>query len=207
MSILGPLFLSLTAASPIYKGKLADIDTKWEVLAQTFDYRTDEERDPLSEKYVPKSRWSSISYYLSDENRNLDCYNDSKPHPLNLELMEHVRKEAHILGIEIDEKLIKHLGLLLNKDALVIFENKIKVDNEKETLHFDHLQAISLGSVRLRPPPAVDSKIGWRTEFRTADIQITDEQNAAFVMLIYILGRLFYESDEINFYIPISKVE
>lgn len=42
MAILSPLFLALTAASPIFKGKLADIDTRWEVISASVDDRTKE---------------------------------------------------------------------------------------------------------------------------------------------------------------------
>lgn len=121
--------------------------------------------------------------------------------------MSFAKKQAEKLGLTLDEKLIKFLGFLFYKDALAMFTNTINTDNESDTTHFNHMQAIGLHSVRLRPPPSFDSKIGWRMEFRTGDIQLTNEENAAFVMLIFIIGRLFYESDEINFYMPMSLVE
>lgn len=43
-------------------------------------------------------------------------------------------------------------------------------------------------------------------EFRTGCTQLTDDENTAFIMLAYIMARLFYESDEINFYIPMTKL-
>ena len=36
--------LAMSAASPIYRGYLADIDTRWTVIAQSVDDRTKEER-------------------------------------------------------------------------------------------------------------------------------------------------------------------
>lgn len=53
----------------------------------------------------------------------------------------------------------------------------------------------------------MDSSIGWRTEFRTMESQITNDENAAFMLLSHILVRLFFESDELNFYIPITLVD
>lgn len=45
------MFLALTAGSPIFKGKLADIDTRWDIIAASVDDRSPEERDIKSEKY------------------------------------------------------------------------------------------------------------------------------------------------------------
>lgn len=36
--------LALSAASPVHRGYLSDIDTRWPVLSQSFDDRTDEEK-------------------------------------------------------------------------------------------------------------------------------------------------------------------
>ena len=36
--------MALTAASPMYRGYLSDIDTRWTVIAQSVDCRTEEER-------------------------------------------------------------------------------------------------------------------------------------------------------------------
>lgn len=36
--------LALTAASPAYRGQLADVDARWNVIAASVDDRTEEER-------------------------------------------------------------------------------------------------------------------------------------------------------------------
>lgn len=41
---LGPIMLALTAAAPIFKGFLADVDVRWNVISGAVDDRTDEER-------------------------------------------------------------------------------------------------------------------------------------------------------------------
>lgn len=58
--------------------------------------------------------------------------------------------------------------------------------------------------MRFKPPPP-NSNIGWRVEFRSMEIQITDFENAAFAVFIVLLTRAIL-SYGLNFYIPISKV-
>ena len=41
---LTPVMLALSAASPIFRGVLADVDTRWAVISASVDCRTDEER-------------------------------------------------------------------------------------------------------------------------------------------------------------------
>jgi len=39
-----PIMLALTAASPAFRGYLADVDARWDVIAASVDDRTEEER-------------------------------------------------------------------------------------------------------------------------------------------------------------------
>jgi hypothetical protein len=50
-----PIMLALTAASPIYRGYLSDIDVRWGVIAASVDDRTPEERglQPLEHDKYP----------------------------------------------------------------------------------------------------------------------------------------------------------
>lgn len=41
---MGPIMLALTAAAPIFKGFLADVDVRWNVISGAVDDRTEEER-------------------------------------------------------------------------------------------------------------------------------------------------------------------
>jgi hypothetical protein len=67
-----------------------------------------------------------------------------------------------------------------------------------------NIQSTNWQSVRFKPPPP-GSSIGWRVEFRTMEIQLTDFENAAFAVFIALVSRaiLFFD---LNLYIPISKV-
>jgi len=41
---VGPIMLALSAAAPIFRGWLADVDCRWDVIAGSVDDRTEEER-------------------------------------------------------------------------------------------------------------------------------------------------------------------
>jgi glutamate--cysteine ligase catalytic subunit len=59
--------------------------------------------------------------------------------------------------------------------------------------------------MRFKPPPPKSTTIGWRVEFRSMEVQISDFENAAFAVFIVLLTRTIL-SLGLNFYIPISKV-
>jgi len=88
----------------------------------------------------------------------------------------------------------------------VIYRERVEnVDDEKSTEHFENIQSTNWQNVRFKPPtPDVD--IGFRVEFRTMEVQLTDQQNAAFVIFITLLSRaiLYYDLD---LYMPLSKVD
>ena len=54
LAVLSPVFLALTAASPIMKGRLTDRDSRWDVIAASVDDRTPAERqDEREENAMP----------------------------------------------------------------------------------------------------------------------------------------------------------
>lgn len=59
--------------------------------------------------------------------------------------------------------------------------------------------------MRFKPPPP-NSNIGWRVEFRSMEVQLSDFENAAYSVFIVLLTRVIL-SFGLNFYIPISKVD
>lgn len=66
------------------------------------------------------------------------------------------------------------------------------------------IQSTNWQSVRLKPPPP-NSDMGWRVEFRTMEVQMTDFENAAFSIFMILLTRAVLAFN-LNFYVPISKV-
>lgn len=70
--------------------------------------------------------------------------------------------------------------------------------------HAQNIQSTNWQTVRFKPPPP-GSPIGWRVEFRSMEVQLTDYENAAYAVFIVLLTRAIM-SLGLNFYLPISKV-
>lgn len=225
LAVLAPIMMALTAATPIFKGRLAAIDARWTVIAQSVDDRTPAERglieDPAeldanaSEQMAGngvrrlfKSRYDSIStfiYHSTDDTackRSYEFYNDI-PCPIDPEAKQILRDAG------VDENLAHHLAHLFVRDPLVIFEDAIEIDDDLHTDHFENIQSTNWQTVRWKPPPPRetpdDPHIGWRTEFRSMELQLTDFENAAFTVFVVLLTRVILAFD-LSLYIPLSKV-
>jgi glutamate--cysteine ligase catalytic subunit len=131
-------------------------------------------------------------------------YNDI-PLPIDEEKYQQLRKEG------FDPALAQHIAHLFIRDPLVVFDGAVEeVDDETQTEHFESIQSTNWQTVRWKPPPPRDSPndphIGWRTEFRSMEMQLTDFENAAFSVFIVLLQRVILTFD-LNLYVPISKVD
>ncbi|KAK8858883.1 hypothetical protein IAR55_003114 [Kwoniella newhampshirensis] len=199
---VAPIMLALTAASPAFRGKLADVDARWNVIAASVDDRTEEERGlkPLkNDRYrIPKSRYDSVDLYISNDERNKPEYHD-----IDVPVNQAVRKRLIEHGL--DDKLASHIGHLFIRDPLVQFSETIDQDDVGSMDHFENIQSTNWQTIRFKPPP-VNSPIGWRVEFRSMEVQMTDFENAAFSIFIVLLTRAIISFD-LNFYMPISKVD
>lgn len=187
-----PIFLSLTASTPIVRGLLANTDVRWYIISGSVDDRTKEEMKDIS-----KSRYDSVSLYLGkteEAKKNSD---------LNVKINDQAYKK--LLEAGIDEVLAKHVSHLFIRDPLVVFDYTKEVDDLKETDHFENIQSTNWQTCRFKPPPP-NSDIGWRVEFRVMETQFTDFENAAFVVFIILLTRAIIAYD-LNFYMPLSKVD
>ena len=225
LTVLAPIMLAMTAASPIFKGRLADVDARWSVIAQSVDDRTPAERGEIPEeeleghiqeglaggaiKRLYKSRYDSISTYLyhCDNDPNcknvLDAYNDI-PCPIDDEVKQ------KLLDAGIDDALSQHIAHLYTRDPLVIFEDHIELDDEQSMDHFENIQSTNWQTVRWKPPPPRvthdDPHIGWRAEFRSMEVQLTDFENAAFTVFVVLATRVVLSFD-LCLYLPLSKVD
>eukprot|EP00916_Digyalum_oweni_P011392 GHVL01018964.1.p1 GENE.GHVL01018964.1~~GHVL01018964.1.p1 ORF type:complete len:767 (+),score=144.51 GHVL01018964.1:23-2323(+) len=199
LTVLAPFFLSLTASSPVLRGMLADTDSRWEVIGQSVDCRTKEDR-----KTIPKSRYSGVSYYIADSGpllENFEDLNDTNP-PINNDAYVTLLKEG------VDPILSRHIAHLFIRDPMVIFKDAINIDDTKSVAHFENIQSTNWNSVRFKPPPASldgtsPSQIGWRVEFRTPELQMTDFENAAVSAVVAVIVKLILKK-EWDLYIPIS---
>ena len=100
--------------------------------------------------------------------------------------MERVRQIAREEAVEIDELLVYHIAYLFKRDVLLVHE-KFKHMDSKEFIIFDMLNGTNWNSVRLKIP--IDDDIGWRVEFRTMEILLTPDENAAYSLLIHFFMR------------------
>jgi len=105
----------------------------------------------------------------------------------------------------VDELLANHIAHLFIRAPLVIFNETINQNDSVDSDHFENLQSTNWQHMRFKPPPP-GSNIGWRVEFRSMEIQITDFENAAFAVFIVLVTRVIL-SFGLDFYVPISKVE
>lgn len=187
-----PIFLSLTASTPIVRGLLANTDVRWYIISGSVDDRTKEEM-----KEISKSRYDSVSVYLGKSEEA------KKNSDLKIKTNEQAYKK--LIDSGIDESLAKHISHLFIRDPLVVFDYTKEIDDEKETDHFESIQSTNWQTCRFKPPPP-NSDIGWRVEFRVMETQFTDFENAAFVVFIILLTRAILAYD-LNFYMPLSKVD
>ncbi|GMH63001.1 hypothetical protein TrST_g9911 [Triparma strigata] len=231
LAVLSPILMALTASTPFLKGRIADIDCRWGVISESVDDRTRAERgmDAVAEdtdtmagkgkKRLFKSRYDSISTYIYQgacsapgapcgemgfQNRVMNKYNDI-PVPID---------EDHYLQLRAqgcDPSLAQHVAHLFIRDPLVIFEGSVEeVDDTKQTEHFESIQSTNWQTVRWKPPPPRDGPnsphIGWRTEFRSMEMQLTDFENSAFTVFIVLATRAILAFD-LNLYLPLSRVD
>ncbi|CAH1772328.1 unnamed protein product [Owenia fusiformis] len=196
---LTPIFLALSAASPIHRGFLSDIDCRWNIISSSVDCRTREERglEPLKENKfrIQKSRYASTDSYLSPCGEK---YND-------IELVMDKDIYKTLINAGIDHLLAQHIAHLFIRDPVALFSEKIHQSDTDETDHFENLQSTNWQTMRFKPPPP-NSGIGWRVEFRPVEVQLTDFENAAFVVFIVLMTRVIL-SFNLDFLIPISKVD
>ncbi|KZP05501.1 glutamate-cysteine ligase catalytic subunit [Athelia psychrophila] len=194
--------LALTAASPVWRGYLADVDCRWGVLAGSEDDRTDEERGltPLRNetRRIPKSRGDSVDMYLSNDWTNRPEYNDIDS-PIDEDAYKRLR------GAGLDDLLATHVSHLFIRDPLIVFAETLDQDDAASSDHFENIQSTNWQTVRFKPPPP-HSPTGWRVELRSMEVQMTDFENAAFCVFLVLLTRAVLAFN-LNFYVPISKVD
>ncbi|KAG9230965.1 glutamate-cysteine ligase-like protein [Amylocarpus encephaloides] len=202
LSPLGPVLLALTAATPIYKGFLADTDVRWNQISAAVDDRTPEElgEEPLKNNRwrIPKSRYASNSTYISDDPRLRKEYLDPN-------LIVDADVKQRLMDGGMDSLLASHFAHLFIRDPIVIFAEDLQELDLTKSDHFENLQSTNWQHIRFKPPPT-GSDIGWRVEFRPMEIQVTDFENAAFSVFIVLITRAILSFD-LNFYVPISKTD
>ncbi|KAG8714672.1 hypothetical protein FRC09_017370 [Ceratobasidium sp. 395] len=202
---MAPVLMALTASSPAYRGYLSDVDCRWGVLSDSIDERTDEEKGlkPLKHnKYViPKPRYSGVDMYISPDLKNGPEYNNISV-PFDQDIYDRLRQN------NVDDLLAKHFAHIFIRDPLCVFSNTREIPDDESTDHFDNIQGTVWQSLRFKPPPSLDSTIGWRVEVRTMEVQPTAFENAAFAVFVVLLAKAIKKFGlETAFYVPIAKVD
>lgn len=200
LSPLGPILLALTAATPIYKGFLADTDVRWNQISRAVDDRTPEElgEKPLKNDRwrIPKSRYASNSTYISQDPR-------LRPEYLDPDLVVDETLKARLVEGGMDDRLATHFAHLFIRDPIVVFKEDLEELDLKKSDHFENLQSTNWQHMRFKPPPP-GNDTGWRVEVRPMEIQITDFENAAFSVFVVLITRAIL-SFGLNFYLPIPR--
>lgn len=81
-----------------------------------------------------------------------------------------------------------------------------QIDDDSIASHFENLQSTNWNSMRFKPPPSASSNIGFRVEFRTLDIQLTDFENTCLVVLLGLIVDVLNYFD-VNFLLPVSMCD
>ncbi|CAI9741797.1 glutamate--cysteine ligase catalytic subunit-like [Octopus vulgaris] len=194
---LTPIMLALTAAAPIHRGFLSDTDCRWCALVQSCDDRTRQEQglEPLTigNSLIKKTRFDTVSSYLSVSDK---FYNDFD--------YSYDAQQYGLLKAEgVDEMMSKYVAQLLVRDPIVLYKEKIDQDIMNDTDHIQTIIGSNWHSLKLKLP---DEKSGWKIEFRTMELQLTDFENAALVVFLVLLTRVIL-SFKLNLLVPITKVD
>ncbi|ETN36946.1 uncharacterized protein HMPREF1541_07933 [Cyphellophora europaea CBS 101466] len=191
---LAPVMLALTAGTPVFRGLLADTDTRWACFEQSVDDRSPEE---VESGKPARSRVSSCTTYISQEaNQYEHC------HIQDLEHDPKVKKALQDGGM--DELMAIHFAYLLARDPLFASSQDLKSADISRTTMCDGLLAGMYQTIRLKP--AENEGAGWRVEFRPMESQVTDFENAAFCVFVILIARMIIESGH-QFYVPLPDVE
>ncbi|RDW80977.1 hypothetical protein BP5796_05675 [Coleophoma crateriformis] len=196
---IGPVMLALTAATPIYKGYLADTDVRWNQAAAASDDRPEEERGTADQNgHCTSPRWSLASSFIAEDPRLRPEYQKTP-----LEVDEDSKSKLEDAGM--DPLLSTHFAHVLAASPLLLTESDLRTSSQTDTNHFDSFSSSVWPHIRFKPPPT-GSDIGWRVEFRPMEIQITDFENAAFSIFVTLLRRAITHYN-LNFYIPLDRIE
>ena len=191
---LAPIMLALTAGSPIFRGYLAAIDSRWPLFEQSVDDRNSYER---ATGVPSRSRVSTSTNYIADDSALKQTYQIPE-----LERDADVWRELRKYGL--DDQMASHFAHIFSRDPLFAPSKELEEADESKTLFLDSLLSNVYQLVRFKPPSS--EKMGWRVEFRPMEAQLNDFENAAFGVFIILVAKTIMETKP-NFYVALLQVE
>ena len=193
LATIAPLMLALSASTPIHKGYLVNTDTRWDVISQAVDDRRKMEMgiDISNQvvqvapelagngiKHLSKSRYSSISRYITKTHNDNEAHALNKLNDIDAGIDEQSYKILRDAGI--DESLASHIAHLFTRDPLVIFEDSIYLDDNNALDHFENIQSTNWRSMRWKTPclemgyaaqKAIDNKVHDNNDSNNVDLE------------------------------------
>ena len=109
----------------------------------------------------------------------------------------------------MDDRLAEHIARLFHRDPVPTYEGEFieeQINDNELVSHFENLQSTNWNSLRFKPPPSQDSTIGWRVEFRTLDIQLTDFENTCLIVVMGLLTNVINHFD-VDFILPVTMCD
>ena len=143
-----------------------------------------------------------MNHYLSSHEYVKDRHIDTVQYKVSPDHFKTLREAG------LDERLAFHISSLFVRDPQPTYsgEHEDTVNDDETMAHFENIQSTNWNSMRFKPPPSKDSPIGWRVEFRTMDIQLTDFENSALIVLMGMIVNIINNFD-LDFIMPISLID
>ncbi|KAJ2066189.1 glutamate--cysteine ligase [Coemansia sp. S2] len=209
---ISAIMIALTAGTPIVRGYLTDRDSYWEVQCSATDDRSAQERGfapvTTAKGKLMKSGLGTIESYLGPGPSSKDMSFNSQYNDMYY-TYESAASVA-LMNVGIDRELSQHVARLFIRD-LHFATAKMLRDKDDATSsrsngqeHFKRFLGCNRQNVCLYPPNT-RTRSGWEVEFVSLEVQLTDEENAAFISFIVLLSRVII-SYSLNLYIPISMM-
>lgn len=197
---LGPLMLALSAATPMYKGRLVATDTRWRAMCWSGDDRTSSEKSsglhprlgctPMYLEETPSAQQMNDRALKSADGPESDLYKSGVPTALATYF-------AHILG----------RAPLIDTTCMHDSDVSISAQDTRAKSLYTHMSTW-WPHVRLKLPALsnVGGSLPWLIEFRPMEAQPSDMESAALVIAMRILQQTIQHFD-LDLKIPISAVE
>lgn len=150
-------------------------------------------QEGLEQHIIDAKLRSNVSpVYISPEGEPYQSYM-----PGNSETQQELR------SIGLDHNFAAHLSYFLRRDPLLLERDHLGAHGSDDTYHFRSSYRCSWPHVRLKFPEGEAS--GWKVEFRPMEVQLTDFENAAFIVFLVLLRHAMAHY-MVQLYIPMHCV-